>query len=72
MNYNQLKLILDLFEQKIIEIEEKYRLKHKEDFNKDKMKKYVNNKLKREIKILTLYNLIPSINVVKNSNRFKY
>lgn len=72
MNPEQLTLAIGLFETKIEELEVGYKEKHKEDFNNDKMKRYINRKLKREINILAFYNLTPSIEVLKNTERFKY
>lgn len=68
----QLKLMLNTFETKVNELEEDYRKKHKENFSEDKMKRYVNRKLKREIQILNCCNIMPSIEVLKNSESFKY
>ena len=72
MNPEQLRLMLDIFEAKINKLEENYRKKHKENFNEDKMKRHVNRKLKREIQVLNYCNMIPSIEVLKNSESFKY
>ena len=69
---SELTLAIDLFETKIEELENYYKGKHKENFNNDKMKRYINRKLKREINILAFYNLMPSIEALKNSERFKY
>ena len=68
----QLKLMLDIFEAKVNELEEKYKKKHKENFNEDKMERYINRKLKREIKILNYCNIMPSIEILKNSESIKY
>ncbi len=72
MNPEQLTLAIDLFETKIEELEDYYKEKHKEDFNNDKMKRYINKKLKREINLLLFYNLMPSIEILKKSETFKY
>lgn len=72
MNPEQLRLMLDMFEAKVNELEEDYRKKHKEKFSEDKMKRYVNRKLKREIQILNYCNIMPSVEVLENSDSFKY
>ena len=51
MNPEQLRFMLEVFERKVGELEESYKEKNKDNFNEDKMKKYVNKKLKREIQI---------------------
>ena len=68
----QLKFMLKVFEKKVDKLEEDYKKKHKDDFNEDKMKRYVNRKLKREIKILNYCNIMPSIEILKNSESIKY
>lgn len=68
----QLKAMIDIFEAKVNRAEEDYRKKHETDFNEDKMERYVNNKLKREIKMLAICNMMPSLEVLRNSERFKY
>ena len=68
----QLKLMLDIFEAKVDKLEDDYKRKHKENFSEDKMEKYINRKLKREIQILNYCNIIPSIETLKNSESFKY
>ena len=68
----QLKFMPKVFEKKVDKLEEDYKKKHKDDFNEDKMKRYVNRKLKREIKILNYCNIMPSIEILKNSESIKY
>ena len=72
MNPKQLALAIDLFESKIIKLEEDYKEKHKDNFERKKMQEYINKKLKREIKILTFYNILPSIEALETSESFKY
>ena len=72
MNCEQLRFMVDIFEAKVNELEDEYKNKHWENFNENKMKQYVNNKLKREIKILIFCNMIPSFVALKNSERLKY
>ena len=64
---NQLRFMLEVFEAKVNELEEEYKEKHKEDFSEEKMKRYINKKLKREIKILAFCNIMPSLVAIKNS-----
>ena len=68
----QLKLMLVVFEAKANELEEDYREKHKENFDEDKMKRYVNRKLKREIRILNCCNIMPSVKILETAESFKY
>ena len=72
MNQEQLALAIDLFESKIIKLEKTYKEKHKDNFEIEKMKKFINKKLKREIQILNYCNIIPSVRIVQNSESFKY
>lgn len=57
MNQEQLTLAIDLFESKIMELEKAYKEKHKDDFEIEKMKRFINRKLKREIQILNYCNI---------------
>ena len=68
----QLKVMLEVFEKKVDELEESYKEKNKDNFDEDKMKKYVNRKLKREIQILNYCNIMPSVRVLESSESFKY
>ena len=68
----QLKVMLEVFEKKVDELEESYKEKNKDNFDEDKMKKYVNRKLKREIQILNYCNIMPSVIMLENSESFKY
>ncbi len=72
MNQEQLALAIDILESKVIKLEEDYKEKHKDNFEREKMKRYINKKLKNEIKILTFYNIIPSVKILENSESFKY
>ena len=72
MNQEQLALAIDLFESKIIKLEKTYKEKHKDNFEIEKMKKFINKKLKREIQILNYCNIMPSVRIVQNSESFKY
>ena len=72
MNPEQLRLTLEIFEAKVNKLEEGYKEKHKEDFSEEKMKRYVNRKLKREIQILNYCNIMPSVEILENSDSFKY
>jgi len=72
MNQEQLSLAIDLFEFKIIKLEKIYKEKHKDNFEIEKMKKFINKKLKSEIQILNYCNIMPSVRIVQNSESFKY
>jgi len=69
---NELRLVISLFENKINEVEEDYKKKHKDNLEKEKMNKYVNRKLKKEIAILNYVNIVPSVNILRYAERFKY
>jgi len=68
----QLKVMLEVFEKKVDELEESYKEKNKNNFDEDKMKKYINRKLKREIQILNYCNIMPSVRMLETSESFKY
>ena len=70
MSSEKLRLMLDIFEAKLDELEEHYKREHKENFNENKMKKYINRKLKMEIQILNYCNIMPSVKILKNSESF--
>jgi len=72
MNPEQLRFMLEVFEKKADELEESYKEKNKSNFDEDKMKKYINRKLKREIQILNYCNIMPSVRVLETSESFKY
>jgi len=61
--------MLKVFERKVDELEESYKEKNKENFDEDKMRKYVNRKLKKEIQILNYCNIMPSVRVLETSER---
>ena len=65
MNQEQLSLAIDLFEFKIIKLEKIYKEKHKDNFEIEKMKKFINKKLKSEIQILNYCNIMPSVRIVQ-------
>ena len=69
---NELRLAIKLYEDKINKTEEEYKKKCNGDFDKEKMRKYVNRKLKRERAELILINLLPSIYAINLTKRFKY
>ncbi|MBS3150786.1 hypothetical protein J4443_00190 [Candidatus Woesearchaeota archaeon] len=64
--------MLEVFEKKVDELEESYKEKNKNNFDEDKMKKYINRKLKREIQILNYCNIMPSVRMLETSESFKY
>ena len=69
---NELRLMIHLFEKKINEAEKDYKEKHKENFSIQKMKKYVNKKLEKERKTLIRINLIPTIQILNHTEKYKY
>jgi len=69
---NELRLAIKLYEDKINKTEEEYKKKCNGDFDKEKMRKYVNRKLKRERAELILINLLPSAYAINLTKRFKY
>ena len=68
----QLRLAIKLFEDKINETEEKYRKKCSGNFDREKMRRYVNRKLKKERNGLIMINLLPSVCALSLTKRFKY
>jgi len=66
----QLKSILEAFENKVDKLEEDYKIKNKNNFDEDKMKRYVNRKLKKEIQILNFCNIMPSVRGASNIRKF--
>ena len=69
---NELRLMIKVFEDKINKTEEEYKKKCNGNFDKEKMRKYVNRKLKRERDGLILINLLPSAYAINLTKRFKY
>ena len=69
---NELRLAIKLFEDKINETEKEYKKKCNGNFDKEKMRRYVNRKLKKERAGLILINILPSAYVVNLAKRFKY
>jgi len=69
---NKLKIMIEVFEAKVIQIEEEYKKKNKEQIDKEKMSRYVNRKLKREIIFLNAVNIVPSVYAINIIKRFKY
>lgn len=68
----QLRLMINWFDKKIDEEEKDYKEKHKENFNVQKMRRHVNKKLKMERETLIKVNLIPSVQILNSTKRFKY
>ena len=69
---SELRLMIRIFEEKINKTEEEYKEKHKEDFDKVKMNRYINRKLKLERETLIKVNMLPSALILENTKRFKY
>ncbi len=69
---NELRIMIGWFEKKVDEAEENYKEKHKEDFDIHKMKRYVNRKFKKERETMIKVNLVPSIQILNATKRFKY
>lgn len=68
---NKLKLMIDLFEKKVNEAQNNYKEKHKDDFDKQKMDKYVNRKLEKEINGLIFFNVAYPFRILNSTERFK-
>lgn len=72
MTFQQgLQLATEIFEEKIINIENDYKQKHRDNFDRRKMNKHINRKLKKEIKGLIFLNLFYPIKILKQNERFK-
>ena len=69
---NNLRLAIKSFEERINQTEEEYKKRNKGELDKDKMERYVNRKLKKEIILLNFVNIVPSAYVLKITKRFKY
>ena len=69
---NELKVMIEVFEAKVIQTEEEYKKKNKGDVDKEKMNKFVNRKLKKEIIFLNAVNIVPSAYAMNVTKRFKY
>ena len=69
---NELRLAIKLYENKINKTEEEYKKNCNGNFDKEKMRKYVNRKLKRERDGLILINLLPSAYAINLTKRLKY
>ena len=69
---NKLRLAIKLFEDKINETEEKYMEKCNGNFDREKMRRYVNRKLKKERAGLIMINLLPTACAINLTKRFKY
>ena len=68
---NELKVMIEVFEAKVIQTEEEYKKKNKGDVDKEKMNKFVNRKLKKII-FLNAVNIVPSAYAKNVTKRFKY
>ena len=69
---NELRLAIKLFEDKINETEKEYKKRCNGNFEREKMRKYVNRKLKKERAGLIMINLLPSANAISLTKRLKY
>lgn len=68
----ELEFFIKLLESEIDRLENYYKENHKNNFKQEKMRRYINRKLKKEIQFLTQFNLRPSLEILNNSERFKY
>ena len=66
MNTQQIAFTIDIFESKMERLQEEYKVKHKDSFEKEKMDKYINKKMKKDIKGMILLNLVLPIQMVNN------
>ena len=69
---SELRLAIKLFEEKVNNTEEEYKKRCNGNFDKEKMRRYVNRKLKKEIMILNYVNLFPSARAITLTKKFKY
>jgi hypothetical protein len=69
---NKLRLMIKIFEEKINRTEEEYKKKNKGDIDREKMSRYVNRKLKKEIIFMNAANIVPSAYAMNITKRFKY
>ena len=69
---NELRLMVKIFEEKINHTEEEYKKRNQGQIDKEKMNRYVNRKLKKEIMVLNAVNIMPSALVLNTTKRFKY
>jgi len=69
---NELKVMIEVFEAKVSRTEEEYKKKNNGQVDREKMDRYVNRKLKKEIMILNFVNIMPSAQSVNITKRFKY
>jgi hypothetical protein len=68
---NELKVMIEVFEAKVSQTEEEYKKKNKGETDKEKMSKFVNRKLKKEIIFLNAVNIVPSACAINITKRFK-
>lgn len=64
---NELRLMISWFEKKVDEAEQEYKKKNKGDVDKEKMGRYVNRKLKKEIIFLNAVNMLPSAQILEST-----
>ena len=62
-----LRKVSDIFESKIVIMQEKYKMAHLLDFKKKNMDDYVNRKLSKEINALIGLNIFIPISTIFNS-----
>ena len=66
---NELRLMVKIFEEKINHTEEEYKKRNQGQIDKEKMNRYVNRKLKKEIMVLNAVNIMPSALVLNTTNK---
>jgi len=64
---NELRLMVKIFEEKINHTEEEYKKRNQGQIDKEKMNRYVNRKLKKEIMVLNAVNIMPSALVLNTT-----
>ena len=69
---HELDFFIKILESEINRLENNYKENHKNDFEHEKMRRHINRKLKKELQFLTQFNLRPSLEILNNSERFKY
>jgi hypothetical protein len=65
---DKLNIAIGIFEAKINKLESIYKDNHKNNFDSNKMKQFVNRNLKKEIALLTTFNIKPSVEILSLSH----
>lgn len=68
----ELRESIKFFETKMKKLQEEYKKKNFENFSEAKMERYVNRKMKKDIRFLVGVNLFVPTLIIKDTKRFKY